>query len=139
MELLGDLLPAHPSVLVLAPERVRARAHDLGATSEEFLGASWAAAASGGVAPIDLGAASYKSLGEVREHTIGRGLAWWSISPFGLDDSGAAVPGNIDTEAPDVRPVEVNPADRSCGAGSAEARPGTPRLDRGPEGFRVPA
>ena len=42
-------------VLVCDPERVRARAHDLVATSQEFLQASWAAAAGGGQAPIDLG------------------------------------------------------------------------------------
>ena len=66
MELLVDLMPADTHVLVLDPERARSRAHDLVATSEEFLGASWAAAAGGGTAPIDLGAASYRSLGDVR-------------------------------------------------------------------------
>ncbi len=40
-------MPAETHVLVLDPERVRGRAHDLVATSEEFLQASWAAAASG--------------------------------------------------------------------------------------------
>ena len=45
LELLVDLLPEDTHVLVLDPERVRARAHDLVATSEEFLQASWAAAA----------------------------------------------------------------------------------------------
>ena len=86
MELLVDLMPADTHVLVLDPERARSRAHDLVATSEEFLGASWAAAAGGGTAPIDLGAASYQSLGAVREHALGRELAWWSVSPFGLGD-----------------------------------------------------
>ncbi len=86
MELLVDLMPSDTHVLVLDPERARSRAHDLVATSEEFLGASWAAAAGGGTAPIDLGAASYQSLGAVREHAIGRELAWWSVSPFGLGD-----------------------------------------------------
>ena len=56
MELLVDLMPDDTHVLVLDPERARSRAHDLVATSEEFLGASWAAAAGGGTAPIDLGA-----------------------------------------------------------------------------------
>src|ERR671920_58343 len=70
MELLVDLLPTDSHVLVLDPERVRTRAHDLVATSEEFLAASWAAAASGGTAPIDLGAASYRSLADVRVHTL---------------------------------------------------------------------
>ena len=85
MELLVDLLPTDTHVVVVDPERVRSRAHDLVATSEEFLGASWAAAASGGQAPIDLGAASYRELGDVRSHALGQGLAWWSLSPFGLD------------------------------------------------------
>ncbi len=85
MELLVELLPPHTHVLVLDPERVRTRAHDLVATSEEFLGASWAAAASGGTAPIDLGAASLRELGEVRGQVLGQGQGWWGISPFGLD------------------------------------------------------
>ena len=86
MELLVDLLPADTHVLVLDPERARARAHDLVATSDEFLGASWAAAAGGGTAPIDLGAASYRSLTDVRVHTLARDLPWWTLSPFGIDD-----------------------------------------------------
>ena len=75
MELLVDLMPADTHVLVVDPERARSRAHDLVATSEEFLGASWAAAAGGGTAPIDLGAASYRSIGDVRAHTLGAGQA----------------------------------------------------------------
>jgi len=66
MELLIDLMPEQTHVLVLDPERARTRAHDLVATSEEFLQASWAAAAGGGESPIDLGKASYKTLAEVR-------------------------------------------------------------------------
>ncbi|MFL6156969.1 MAG: CarD family transcriptional regulator, partial [Marmoricola sp.] len=91
MELLIDLLPRDTSVLVLDPERVRTRAHDLVATSEEFLGASWAAAAAGGQAPIDLGAASLRSLGDVREAALHQGKAWWGLSPFGLDEEADTV------------------------------------------------
>ncbi|MFD1825876.1 MULTISPECIES: transcription-repair coupling factor [Mumia] len=86
MELLVDLLPSDATVLVCDPERVRTRAHDLVATSEEFLAASWAAAAGGGKAPIDLGAAAYWSLGDVRQHTLASGRAWWSTSPFVRDE-----------------------------------------------------
>ena len=85
MELLVDLLPPESHVLLLDPERVRTRAHDLVQTSEEFLGASWAAAASGGQAPIDLGAASLRPLDEVRGQTLEQDRAWWGISPFGID------------------------------------------------------
>ncbi len=83
MELLLDLLPAGTHVLVCDPERVAKRAHDLVATSEEFLEASWAAAAGGGQTPIDLGAAAFRTLGEIRAHAIEVGLPWWSVSPFG--------------------------------------------------------
>lgn len=106
MELLVDLVPADTHVLVLDPERARSRAHDLVATSEEFLGASWAAAAGGGSAPIDLGAASYRSLGEVREHSRERGLAWWTLSPFGLDDLGDGQEPGEGTALPH-RPVDL--------------------------------
>jgi transcription-repair coupling factor (superfamily II helicase) len=85
MELLVDLMPADTTVLVLDPERARSRAHDLVATSEEFLGASWAAAAGGGTSPIDLGAASYREIADVRLRALGLGHAWWSISPFGIE------------------------------------------------------
>ncbi|GAA3658920.1 transcription-repair coupling factor [Nocardioides ginsengisoli] len=86
LELLVDLMPADTQVLVLDPERARARAHDLVATSEEFLAASWATAASGGQAPIDLQAASYHVLGDVRSHARELGQSWWTFSPFGLDE-----------------------------------------------------
>ncbi|MCZ4499162.1 MAG: mfd, partial [Marmoricola sp.] len=102
MELLIDLLPAQTSVLVLDPERVRARAHDLVATSDEFLGASWAAAASGGQAPIDLGAASLRSLAEVRETALAQGKSWWGVSPFGIEteeDDDARTVGATPVEA----------------------------------------
>ncbi|HET7349392.1 MAG TPA: transcription-repair coupling factor [Marmoricola sp.] len=104
MEMLVELLPRETTVLLLDPERVRTRAHDLVATSEEFLGASWAAAAAGGTAPIDLGAASLRSIGEVRGQVLDAGQAWWGISPFGLDVA--------DDDAADdrVRQVAAQPA-----------------------------
>ncbi|GAA1969564.1 transcription-repair coupling factor [Nocardioides panacihumi] len=113
MELLVDLMPAGTQVLVLDPERVRRRAHDLVATSEEFLGASWAAAASGGSAPIDLGKASYWDLGDVRAHALARRQSWWSMSPFGLADDADAVAGQItaDTAGVPVRTLPHNPVD----------------------------
>jgi transcription-repair coupling factor (superfamily II helicase) len=125
LELLVDLLPARTSVLVLDPERVRSRAHDLVATSEEFLQASWAAAASGGEAPIDLAAASYRSLADVRGHVLAGGRSWWSLSPFGLDTGGAAAQvvdaggvdeggadeGGADEGAVESRPVRIRPAE----------------------------
>jgi transcription-repair coupling factor (superfamily II helicase) len=124
MEMLVDLLPEQTHVLVLDPERARSRAHDLVATSVEFLEASWAAAAGGGAAPIDLGAASYHSLGDVRAMTLAQGKAWWSVSPFGLDPEagpgeplrdalGEVVSSGVDVEAGAVasRPLTFRPVE----------------------------
>ncbi|MGW0657808.1 transcription-repair coupling factor [Streptodolium elevatio] len=85
MEMLLDVLPAGAHILVCDPERVRTRAADLVATSQEFLDASWAAAAGGGESPIDLGAASLRSLADTREHANELGVAWWTTSPFSAD------------------------------------------------------
>ena len=86
MELLLDVLPAGSMGVVCDPERVRTRAADLVATSQEFLQASWAASASGGEAPIDLGAASLRSIADIRERARELGMMWWSISPFASDE-----------------------------------------------------
>src|SRR3954447_22760271 len=82
LTLLLDELPAGTHVVLCDPERIRARASDLVRTSAEFLDASWAAAAGGGQAPIDLGAASLRTLADVRGHAQELGLPWWSVSPF---------------------------------------------------------
>jgi transcription-repair coupling factor (superfamily II helicase) len=108
MELLVDLMPADTTVLVLDPERARTRAHDLVATSEEFLGASWAAAAGGGTAPIDLGAASYREIADVRLHALGLGHTWWSVSPFGIDTADAP---DAETAGVPGRSLPIHPAE----------------------------
>ncbi|HIV56868.1 MAG TPA: transcription-repair coupling factor [Candidatus Stackebrandtia faecavium] len=82
LELLVECMPKDTYVLQCDPERIRSRAHDLVATSEEFLEASWAAAAAGGASPIDLGSASFRTLAEVRETAAAHGCHWWSLSPF---------------------------------------------------------
>ncbi|HEV7826299.1 MAG TPA: transcription-repair coupling factor [Mycobacteriales bacterium] len=83
LELLLHAMPKGTHVLLCDPERIRTRAHDLVATSDEFLGASWAAAAGGGIAPVDLGAAAFRSLADVRQAATELDLPWWSVSPFG--------------------------------------------------------
>jgi transcription-repair coupling factor (superfamily II helicase) len=90
MELFVDLLPADALVLVCDPERVRRRAHDLAATDAEFRDAAWGAAAEGASTPIDLAGASFRPLGDVRAHALGRGLSWWSTSPFEAEPDDAS-------------------------------------------------
>ncbi|MFL6080186.1 MAG: transcription-repair coupling factor, partial [Ornithinibacter sp.] len=101
MEPLVDVLPKGTHVLVCDPERVRARAHDLIATSAEFLEASWANAAAGNATPIDLegvlGAASFWSLADVREHALAAGTPWWTVGPFGADTE---ISARDETDAP---------------------------------------
>ncbi|MCX5399138.1 transcription-repair coupling factor [Streptomyces sp. NBC_00102] len=86
MELLLDVLPKGAMTLVCDPERVRTRASDLVATSQEFLQASWAATAGGGEAPIDVGAASLWSIADVRDRARELSMMWWTTSPFAADD-----------------------------------------------------
>ncbi|MEN9710978.1 MAG: transcription-repair coupling factor, partial [Actinomycetota bacterium] len=86
MDTFLDLLPADTSIITCDPERIRTRTHDLVATSQEFLEASWLNAAAGNKTPIDLGAASYKDLAELREIAARHGQSWWSISPFIADE-----------------------------------------------------
>ncbi|WP_433210785.1 transcription-repair coupling factor [Dactylosporangium sp. CS-047395] len=92
LELVLHCMPEGTHVLLCDPERIRTRAHDLVRTSDEFLEASWAAAAVGGKAPIDLGAAAFRHLGDVRAAASSLGQPWWSLSPFAASpDSPEAV------------------------------------------------
>jgi transcription-repair coupling factor (superfamily II helicase) len=104
MELVVDVLPTDTTVLVVDPERVRRRSHDLLATSAEFLAASWANAAAGNATPIDLEEASYRELSDLRHHALERGLAWWGLGPFGADLDLLAVPDGV-AEAVAAEPV----------------------------------
>ncbi|MFI6391361.1 transcription-repair coupling factor [Nonomuraea sp. NPDC050540] len=83
MDLLVDHLPARSAVFVCDPERIRGRAEELVRTSQEFLEASWINAAAGGEAPIDLGAAAFRTLDDVRGHAGALGQPWWTLAPFG--------------------------------------------------------
>ena len=119
MELLVDVLPADSLVAVCDPELVRGRAADLVTTSEEFLQASWAAAAGGGRAPIDLGASAYRTLADVRHAALANGQAWWSLSQYsagpGADGADAEPVRTEDGEIIDLSAV----LDKSTSAGNA--------------------
>nr|WP_226963775.1 transcription-repair coupling factor [Tetrasphaera sp. F2B08] len=90
METLLDVLPDGAAVVLLDPERVRTRAHDLVATSQEFLDAGWANAAAGNAVPIDLqdllGSSSFWSLAELRSHATDLGRLWIDVTPFVVDE-----------------------------------------------------
>jgi transcription-repair coupling factor (superfamily II helicase) len=107
LELLLDCMPAGTHVLLCDPERIRTRAHDLVRTSAEFLEASWAAAAVGGEAPIDLGAAAFKTLAVVRAEARQLGQPWWSLSPFAATETTKPEPDEPWLEGELPEPVAV--------------------------------
>ena len=110
MELLIDHVPLGGMVLSCDPERIRTRAAELVSTSQEFLEASWASAAAGGDAPIDLGGSAFHPLADIRATTAELGIGWWTLAPFGVTDEG----------------IEEGPAPAGASAESGEeSRPGT--------------
>ncbi len=111
MQPLTDLLPAGTHIVVVDPEKVRARAHDLVATTQEFLAAAWSNAAAGNATPVDLSEASFHTLGQTREGALAAGMPWWSLTSFAADaeleepaDVGAAV-DHVQTAALGAREV----------------------------------
>ena len=120
MQPLLDVLPEGTHVVVVDPERVRSRAHDLVATSEEFLAAAWANAASGGQVPVDLGLerASYTTFAATRAHALATGRPWWTLTSFTSDAelselAAGGVEGSDDAVVLTVgaRPVEGHSGD----------------------------
>ncbi|WP_168928668.1 transcription-repair coupling factor [Sinomonas albida] len=100
-----DELPEGSVALLLEPEKVRSRAHDLAATNDEFLAAAWATASDGGAAPLDLSVAagdgagqegaehagrledaSFATLADTRSAAVARSISWWSVTSLGVDE-----------------------------------------------------
>ncbi|HEY7815114.1 MAG TPA: transcription-repair coupling factor, partial [Nakamurella sp.] len=82
LELLPNLVRQGTHVVLADPERIRTRAADLVRTGEEFLAASWMAAATGGRAPIDLGSSAYRSLEDVLDVVRDAELPIWRVASF---------------------------------------------------------
>ncbi|WP_124054218.1 transcription-repair coupling factor [Arcanobacterium ihumii] len=75
-------LPKGSRVLLVEPERIRAHAESLMATTDEFLAAAWSSAAAGGKVPVSVDAASFSSLSATRAAVIDLGMSWWSLGAF---------------------------------------------------------
>ncbi len=106
MQSVLDVLPDRSLVVLVDPERVRTRAHDLVATSAEFLEASWVGAAAGSAVPVDLqnvlGSASFWSLAELREHARTLDLPWWTLTSFASDAELAEFADPADSDDSDL-------------------------------------
>lgn len=111
MQPMLDLVPQDSLLCVVDPERVRRRAQDLVATTEEFLQAAWTGAASGGKTPINLRAASFASIDEAKETAVGHGFGWWTLSPFGLDAETTIDASDLDDEGQPIARLTVGARD----------------------------
>ena len=78
LEMLIDLVDPRAVIIEAEPERLENRAHELVATSAEFLEASWSNATAGNVTPIDLGASAFRDYRELKEEYSSR--AWLELS-----------------------------------------------------------
>src|SRR5690606_31686802 len=111
LQLLTSALPEGTHVVLIEPEKSRARAADLVRTGQEFLEASWMSAADGGEAPLDLGASAYRDLDEVRAHATETDRCWGTLShlttesgaPHVAIDSAHAYRGELERVATDLR------------------------------------
>lgn len=89
-------LPADSVAVVMEPERVRTRSHDLSETNAEFLAAAWSTASDGGAAPVDLlqtqglsaalDAGNFSTLADTRSNALASQVSWWSITSLTQDE-----------------------------------------------------
>ena len=101
------------------PSAIRTRAADLVRTGQEFLEASWLAAADGGDAPIDLGASAYRDLDDVRAVAAKAGTAVVDASSLATDPASRttrtrrrprAAPGSVEAYRGDIARAADRPA-----------------------------
>ena len=104
MDRLIDLVPKDSPILAADPERIRARAADLVATTEEFLAAAWSVAAGGGATPLQASAASFLHLDDLIAEG---GRPWWELTELppaelaGIDeDAHESVEGGASPSGP---------------------------------------
>jgi transcription-repair coupling factor (superfamily II helicase) len=109
MELLLDHVPLGGVVLACDPERIRTRAMELVATSQEFLEASWVSAAAGGEAPVDLGGSAFQPIARIREAAADLGVPWWTLAPFGVADD-EQEPSGDQSQPPSFGKIDAAPA-----------------------------
>ena len=113
MESLLDLLPAGSPILASDPERIRARAADLVATTEEFLAAAWSAAAGGADTPLEASKASFLDLADL----WGSGTRpWWELTDLPPADLASAIDEADSPSADGPAPVVVSPTLMRVGA-----------------------
>ncbi|WP_018134872.1 transcription-repair coupling factor [Acaricomes phytoseiuli] len=105
--------PAGSIAVLLEPERIRGRAHDLETTNEEFLTAAWSNASEGGSVPLDvsgvLASANFASLGQTRSAAKDAGMSWWAISALNSAGAGSDAEPAVQLAEHDVLQIPARP------------------------------
>jgi transcription-repair coupling factor (superfamily II helicase) len=84
-ETLLSRVPADTQIVFIDEQRIASRAHDLLATNEEFLNASWSNAALGATAPVHYGLETYISWKELEQEITAKKLTRAELSTYGSD------------------------------------------------------
>lgn len=87
MKPLHEFLPRESSVVLVEPERIRARAFDVVKTAEEFLTAGWHSAAVGGSAPIDFSDSMFTTIDSVVTGIQLASGSVWNLTPLSTDET----------------------------------------------------
>ena len=87
MKPLSEFLAHESSIVLVEPERIRARAFDVVKTAEEFLTAGWHSAAVGGSAPIDFSGSMFTTIESVLAGIQTRSGSVWNLTPLGVDET----------------------------------------------------
>lgn len=87
MKPLHEFFPQESSLVVVEPERIRARAFDVVKTAEEFLIAGWHSAAVGGSTPIDFSGSMFTTVDSVLAGIQAKSGSVWNLTPLAIDDT----------------------------------------------------
>ena len=82
---LVSFFPDNATVIVVAPDRVRARAESLRITNHEFLAAAWNSVGDGGEVPVDLSTSDFVDLDQFRDDVASRDYFTMTSLDSGLE------------------------------------------------------
>ena len=102
---LFSLLPTGARLVALDRLRLQARAEELVATTQEFLAASWSAAAQGGQTPLQIETASFLSAAQLQAAAHKAQMRTVYLSPFATVDDPVTLPIEVVEE---VAPGQSN-------------------------------
>ena len=97
---LFSLLPPGTRLVATDRPRLEARAKELAETTQEFLAASWSAAAQGGEAPLEIEQASFLTLEQLYAAAREARMDTVFVSPFGVGEDAQQVGAQVVMEPP---------------------------------------